>query len=357
MPMNIRQVVADNVYHHEDGIVPPDYPPPPGMPWDPEGSDPGDGPSINKPSPLQLGLILALISLAGTIMATVAFLSSDEVPGLDVANRQMKRLKEKVKRMGPWPEARKLARTLALSLFKKEDIAEYMSGRGASEDPGPRMSHAIIASITARPWGDDTSPYRPQVSKTKVKVAIRVFTVAVGLLGVAIKLFSLFSDWEDDPGMVELYTDTRDVVKSARHAGVSGALQKTQNMEIYRILRNTPGIGALLPRGGKPIIASAAPLHAIKAIVRSFFDPAVGGGEPSSLEDIVAACNDDAVRGKASMMTAPMVLKALEDMEKQGILSRLGEQWGWAGWVKGSAMAAVIAQYDWRADRTATIRD
>ncbi len=272
--MGIRKVLADTMIQHEDGIVPPDYPldldedsedgsywggkgPP--MPDPPRGTggNGGEEPLIPSVATAKaIVLVVALIGAAATVAGTLAYLTPDATTrGMNDVRKRLERLQVKAKSMPQWREAQAMSRKLVMSLFRSKDPAEEL---GFESRQGAVLVARFSDQVVADMWDDGSgSGYGGRsrgVSKTKVKVAIRVFTVVAGLIATALKLFSYFSEWEDDPGMVELFHDTKAVASSLRQNGVSSALEKAHSNTIYRTIRNTSGLGFLLPRGGRRII-------------------------------------------------------------------------------------------------------
>lgn len=282
--MSIRKIIADDSVRFPDGIVPPEY----GDEYGGNSIDTPPPPPIKMPRPNRpdrpngsgnvytIALILALLAAAAYIISGAALMSSAHDAAdryIEQSKRKMRRMMQNIKNMPQWEEAKGLYKKILSTIVSKglvnPDNASIKASYSMSNVDTVHMD-AILAyadSIKADlPFMGSNRPMRPsmnhmggpprrQVQKTKVKVAIRILTVATGLIAVALQLFKTMSDWEDDDGMVELYHDTKGLLSSLRSGGGTGSiLERAMRTEIYRTLRNTPGIGSIMPRGGRSII-------------------------------------------------------------------------------------------------------
>lgn len=204
-------------------------------------------------------LILAIISVVAFLGSIVTMMYPEALSAsMKVMMRQIERMKRKAKKMPQWGEAKSSARRIFVSLVKKEEVLQealpdnITKFRGASIDDHD-LSSIIIAKFPFSGGGD-----RGMVKKTKIRIAMRIIKVMVGLLNVALSLFKLFAQWEDDPGMTALFVDTKDIIKTAAASGARGGAQKLINSQMYRMLRTLPGIGSIIPRRGRSLVAPRA---------------------------------------------------------------------------------------------------
>ena len=207
-------------------------------------------------------LILAIISVVSFLGSILTMMYPETLSaGMRVMLRQVERMKVKAKKMPQWGEAKATARRIFTTLVKKEDVLQealpdnVVKFRGASIDDDHDLSSVITAKFPfSRGGGGDGG----MVKKTKIRIAMRIIKVMIGLLGVAMSMFKLFAQWEDDPGMTALFVDTKDIIKSGATAGIRGGTLKLLNSQLYRMMRTLPGIGSVLPRRGKTLSAPRA---------------------------------------------------------------------------------------------------
>jgi len=204
---------------------------------------------FNLENPARMAAIaMGMVSVATAMASGVMLMYPEEIQGATrVMIRKMQRLERKFRQTPYFAESKAFVKRIQNIFSRSRDPR--------LEVPTEVTSAANIEDAEIRlAFGG----YDREVSKTRIKVALRVLQVAVGLLTVAVSLFRTLSSWEDDPGMVALYEDTKGIVTSAGAAGYRGTAQRIMNMAVYRTVRNTTQIGGLLPRSGKDIIPRTA---------------------------------------------------------------------------------------------------